>query len=141
MAEYSVPEQSRELFLKGILENPLIKNTIPSEAVDFANTISFEGTNAPSIPINWRFAESISALKACEAAVVAALLKRRYGVEPPQVRINTYGPNYTSSIASTTNKIVTMPNCSSCPLSCGSSISKSRNSTPRQSSTRTVVQN
>ncbi|KAL4747564.1 hypothetical protein BDW72DRAFT_196639 [Aspergillus terricola var. indicus] len=41
------------------------------------------------IPINWRFAESISALKGLEALWLNALIKAKYGHAPVEVDINT----------------------------------------------------
>ena len=42
-----------------------------------------------SIPINWRFAESVGSLKGLEAILVNALLGRKYGLSPTAVKINT----------------------------------------------------
>lgn len=88
-ADYSVTEEAKKLFHTGILENPLISKYLPSEAIEFANSVTFEGNSKPSIPINWRFAESISALKAYEATLINILLKRKYGLEPQKIKINT----------------------------------------------------
>lgn len=87
--DYSVPEQTRQLLNKGILENPLIAADLPTGAAEAASKISFTGSDLPSIPINWRFAESISALKAFEATLVNVLLKRKYGLEPVSITIDT----------------------------------------------------
>lgn len=87
--DYSVPEQTKQLFNKGILENPLIASDLPTGAAAAASRISFTGSDLPSIPINWRFAESISALKALEATLVNVLLKRKYGLEPVSITIDT----------------------------------------------------
>lgn len=87
---YSVPFEARQVFEKGILQNPLIKPYLPTDADQLASKIRFTGTDDPSIPINWRFAESVSALKAYEALLVNALLKQRYGQkEPVEIEINT----------------------------------------------------
>lgn len=86
---YSTPEQTREVFLKGILENPLVSKLLPLEAAECAAGIRFEGSERPTIPINWRLAESVSALKALEATLLNVLLVRKYGVKPPRVTINT----------------------------------------------------
>lgn len=86
---YSVPEQTGLLFRKGILANPLLEKNLPTEAQEAASTITFEGSDAPSLPINWRFAESISALKAYEATILNVILKKKYGVGPVQIKINT----------------------------------------------------
>lgn len=86
---YSIPKETQDVFQNGILHNPLIAQTLPNEIEECANTIRFEGSDKPNIPINWRFAESISALKGLEAAMVNVLLKRKYGLEPQEVMINT----------------------------------------------------
>jgi hypothetical protein len=86
---YSVPAESANVFQNGILQNPLIAKTLPPEFAECSQTVHFEGSDQPSIPINWRFAESISSLKAFEAAFVNLLLKRRFGLEPQEIVINT----------------------------------------------------
>lgn len=87
--DYSIPRETQDIFDQGILKNPLIASTLPKEIQECAKKIRFEGTDSPSIPINWRFAESISALKGLEAAVVNLLLKNKYGVEPQEAVVNT----------------------------------------------------
>jgi len=87
---YSVPQQTKRLFDDGILKNPLISKSIPPEAQNFGAKVKYVGSNAPSIPINWRFAESISSLKGLEATVLNVLLVRKYRVEPQEVVINTF---------------------------------------------------
>jgi hypothetical protein len=86
---YSIPQETQKVFQDGILKNQLIASTLPKEIDECAKTVRFEGTNKPTIPINWRFAESISALKGLEAAMVNVLLKRKYGLEPQEAVINT----------------------------------------------------
>lgn len=86
---YSVPEESKAVFQQGILENPTIIPNLPKDFQDHARKIKFEGENAPTMPINWRLAESISSIKALEATVLLSLLKRKYNVEPEEVIINT----------------------------------------------------
>jgi crotonobetainyl-CoA:carnitine CoA-transferase CaiB-like acyl-CoA transferase len=86
---YSVPEQARKLLDEGILGNPLISKSLPSEAIEYGAKIKYVGSNLPSIPINWRFAESISSLKGLEATMLNILLARKYGIEPQEVVINT----------------------------------------------------
>jgi hypothetical protein len=86
---YSIPNETRKVFWDGILHNPLIASTLPQETEECAKTIRFEGTEKPSIPINWRFAESIAALKGLEAALVNVLLKKKYGLKPQEAVINT----------------------------------------------------
>lgn len=76
-----------------MLENPLIAKHLPKEATEYASNTKFKGSEKPSLPINWRFAESVSALKALEATMVNVLLGRKYGVkEAPRVTITTYAP-------------------------------------------------
>lgn len=76
--------------MNGILDNPLVQKDLPAEAVEFASYVSFDGSDAPSLPINWKFAESISALKAYEATILNVLLTRKYGIGPAKININTY---------------------------------------------------
>lgn len=87
---YSVPDEAGLLLQHGILSNPLIAKHLPLGAVEASRTISFEGSATPSIPINWRFAESISALKGLEATVLNVLLQKKYKIVPVKVNINTY---------------------------------------------------
>jgi hypothetical protein len=89
---YSVPQQTEKLFREGILQNPLIFKSLPPEALKYGGKIRFVGSNLPSIPINWRFAESISSLKGLEATMLNVLLTKKYGVEPQEVIINTSVP-------------------------------------------------
>jgi hypothetical protein len=86
---YSIPTETHKVFQDGILRNQLITSTLPEEIEECSRTVRFEGTEKPSIPINWRFAESMSALKGLEAAMVNVLLKKKYGVEPQEAVINT----------------------------------------------------
>jgi hypothetical protein len=86
---YSIPEQTQKIFNDGILNNPLIAPTLPKGIEQCTSKIRFEGSDKPSIPINWRFAESISALKGLEAALTNVLLREKYGVEPLEAVINT----------------------------------------------------
>ncbi|KAI1776977.1 CoA-transferase family III [Hypoxylon cercidicola] len=86
--DYSVPQQAQSVFENGILNNPLMKD-LPPELHSLSKHVRFEGTSNPSIPVNWRFAESISALKAFEATMLNHLIIRKYKVEPADVTINT----------------------------------------------------
>ena len=88
-SSYSVPEEAQKVFYEGIFSNYLITKDLPAEVRKTARKVQFTGTDRPSIPINWRFAESVAVLKALEASVIGALLKRKYGVEAPVVEINT----------------------------------------------------
>ncbi|KAL2292417.1 hypothetical protein FJTKL_09389 [Diaporthe vaccinii] len=87
--DYSIPEQTKLLLNEGMLENPLIASDLPTGAAEAASKIFFTGSDLPSIPVNWSFAESISALKAFEAILVNVLLKRKYGLEPVSITIDT----------------------------------------------------
>lgn len=88
--EYSIPAEARQVFENGILNNPLIKPYLPADTAELASKIRFTGSDSPSIPINWRFAESVSSLKAYEALLINALLRQKYGhKEPAEVEINT----------------------------------------------------
>jgi hypothetical protein len=87
---YSIPEETSKVFQKAILSNPLIAKDLPPEIAQASSKIHFTGSASPSLPINFRFAEAVSALKALEASLVNILLKRKYGVEDYQpVTINT----------------------------------------------------
>jgi hypothetical protein len=86
---YSIPRETETLLVQELLKNPLIAPTLPTEIEECAKSIRFVGSDRPSLPINWRIAESISALKGLEAAMVNVLLKRKYGVEPQRVVIDT----------------------------------------------------
>ncbi|KAF2115092.1 CoA-transferase family III domain-containing protein [Lophiotrema nucula] len=89
VSAYSIPQETANVFQDGILNNSKIASTLPEGIEEAAKAVSFEGTEKPSIPINWRFAESISALKGLEAAMVNVLLKRKYGLQPQKAVINT----------------------------------------------------
>lgn len=86
---YSIPPEAQKIFNDGILNNPLIASTLPAGIAQAAAKVRFEGTPKPSIPINWRFAESISALKGLEAAMINVLLTRKYGLPAQEAVINT----------------------------------------------------
>lgn len=89
-ADYAVPAQAKHVFEKGILAHPRIRMHLPAGADAAAKRVTFEGSAAPSLPINWRLAESIAALKAYEATVLNVLLQHKYGIAPARVEINTY---------------------------------------------------
>ncbi|KAI0967716.1 CoA-transferase family III domain-containing protein [Xylaria arbuscula] len=88
VADYSVPHEARNLFEDGILRNPLQKD-LPPGLEALAKHVHFKGSKLPSVPINWRFAESISALKAFEATMLNLLVSRKYNVEPSDITIDT----------------------------------------------------
>ncbi|CZT14614.1 related to acyl-CoA transferases/carnitine dehydratase [Ramularia collo-cygni] len=85
---YSVPNEARDVFLNGIINNKR-QSGLPQEITTCAKTIKFEGSPLPSIAINWRFAESMAALKGFEAAMLNVLLGRKYGQSPLEAVINT----------------------------------------------------
>ncbi|KAK2017372.1 CoA-transferase family III [Colletotrichum eremochloae] len=86
--EYSVPQEAEAVFQHGILSNPLMKD-LPSDLRTLSQHVKFEGSPKPSVPISWKFAESISALKALEATMLNRLLQKKYKVAPLDVTINT----------------------------------------------------
>lgn len=86
---YSKPLEAKLVFEKDILSNPLIAPSLPSEIHQAAPLITFTGHLTPSLPVNWRLAEAISALKALEATLVNLLLKRKYQTPYQNVTINT----------------------------------------------------
>lgn len=86
--QYSVPQEAKTLFEEGILNNPLMAD-LPAELKPLSSHVKFSGADKPSIPINWRFAESISALKGFEATMLNYLLTKKYGIQPVDVAINT----------------------------------------------------
>ncbi|TQN64862.1 Succinyl-CoA--L-malate CoA-transferase beta subunit [Colletotrichum shisoi] len=86
--EYSVPQEAEAVFQHGILSNPLMKD-LPSDLKSLSQHVKFEGSPSPSVPINWKFGESISALKALEATMVNRLLQKKYNAAPVDVTINT----------------------------------------------------
>ncbi|KAK2772124.1 putative alpha methylacyl-CoA racemase [Colletotrichum kahawae] len=86
--QYSVPQEASRVFHEGILNNPLV-GPISPELVALSKRVRFDGSDLPSVPINWRLAESISALKAYEALLVMQLLTKKYGLRDTEVTINT----------------------------------------------------
>ncbi|RAL16070.1 alpha methylacyl-CoA racemase [Aspergillus homomorphus CBS 101889] len=89
LEEYSLPNEAAELLRKGILQNPLLASNVPADGNTLAAFVEFSGNAKPSIPVNWRFAESISALKGLEALWLNALLRSKYNREPVHVQIDT----------------------------------------------------
>ncbi|KAI1907911.1 hypothetical protein LOZ12_005507 [Ophidiomyces ophidiicola] len=85
---YSVPEQASKVFYEGILRGPQTEQHLIHDLEKYA-TVHFEGSQDPFIPVNWRFAESVSALKALEAAYTNAILHKLYGISPQKAVINT----------------------------------------------------
>ncbi|KAL4869736.1 hypothetical protein BDV12DRAFT_184890 [Aspergillus spectabilis] len=89
LENYSVPNDAAKLLREGILQNPLLTENIPEGASTLAAFVKFSGNAKPSVPVNWRFAESISALKGLEALWLNALLKAKYNREPVNMHIDT----------------------------------------------------
>ena len=88
LGSYSVPKETQKIFEKEILNNPLIP-TLPWEIKAAGKHVAFTGNDLPSIPINWRFAESAAALKALEASMLNVLRIRKYKCPASEVEINT----------------------------------------------------
>ena len=86
---YSVPAEAKKVFKAGIIANPRIAKDLPLDVEKYTKLIKFVGNDKPNIPINWRFAESISALKALESIWINNLLVEKYKVEPKAVVIDT----------------------------------------------------
>lgn len=87
-SSYSVPSEARKLLDQEILQNSLIPS-LPPEIHRAAKNVIFTGTPSPSIPIPWRFAESVSALKAFEACMLNVLRSKKYGVDFSDITIDT----------------------------------------------------
>ncbi|KAK1221351.1 hypothetical protein PQX77_015838 [Marasmius sp. AFHP31] len=87
-ATYSIPAQASQLLRDGLVFNEL-HQSCPSEVQDVYKLVEYRGGDLPSIPINWRFAESIAAIKGFEACMLNVLLKRRFAIEPQKVVIDT----------------------------------------------------
>lgn len=85
---YSIPAEAEKILNNEILNNKLIP-TLPAEIKDAAKHVQFKGNDLPSIPINWRFAESASALKAFEASMLNVLRRKKYGTNFDDVTIDT----------------------------------------------------
>ncbi|CRG89149.1 Secretory phospholipase A2 receptor [Talaromyces islandicus] len=85
---YSVPQETYKVFREGILRSPRVKQHLLDDLEKYAN-ISFEGSPDPILPVNWRFGESISSLKALEATYINAILDKLYGVPVQKATIST----------------------------------------------------
>jgi hypothetical protein len=86
---YSVVREAANVLKDGILNSPITAQHLISGLDKYADTVSFQGSDSPSLPVNWRFAESIAALKGLESIYVNAILDKVYGVAPQKVVINT----------------------------------------------------
>ncbi|KXT01944.1 hypothetical protein AC578_2565 [Pseudocercospora eumusae] len=85
---YSVPKEAERIFEQEIINNPLVPE-LPADVKEAAKLVHFTGNALPSIPINWRFAESAAALKAFEASMLNLLRARKYGAPFSKVDVNT----------------------------------------------------
>lgn len=85
---YSVPQETNRIFHEGILNNRLVPS-LPKEIQQAGSLVKFSGNDRPSLPINWKFAESAASLKAFEATMLNILRSRKYGVNLAEVEINT----------------------------------------------------
>jgi hypothetical protein len=85
---YSIQQETEKILWESILRNPLHKS-LPDGIEDAARNVSLVGSKFPFIPINWRFAESVSALKAFQGAMLNVLLHKKYGVPYQKVKIDT----------------------------------------------------
>lgn len=84
---YSVPEECRALLDREIKRKLSTKFSAESHAS--IEHITFEGSANPSIPINWRLAESVATLKGLEAVLINIFIGRKYNEGPKDVHINT----------------------------------------------------
>ncbi|KXN81472.1 Succinate--hydroxymethylglutarate CoA-transferase [Leucoagaricus sp. SymC.cos] len=85
---YSVQDETKKILWEGILRNPLHKS-LPDGIEEAARIVSFSGSRLPFIPTNWRFAESVSALKAFRGAMLNVLLKKKYDISYQTIHIDT----------------------------------------------------
>ncbi|KAK4506124.1 hypothetical protein PRZ48_004089 [Zasmidium cellare] len=86
---YSKPNETKKVFENDILSNPLIAPSLPAKIRDAASHVHFTGDDSPSLPVNWRFAEAVSALKGLEASLVNVILDKKYHTAMRDVTINT----------------------------------------------------
>lgn len=124
---YSVVRESADVLKHGILNHPITVPHLISGLDKYADSVSFEGSDNPSLPVNWRFAESIAALKGLESIYVNAILDKVYGIAPQKVLINTlvtYCLIYLGVIYNTNNNIAIMHYFLSCLLCFGLLIPK-----------------
>ncbi|KAK5167540.1 uncharacterized protein LTR77_007239 [Saxophila tyrrhenica] len=88
-APYFVPDEAIKVFHNHILSDQRISKDLPSDIQEAAAKVHFTGSPSPSLPINWRFAEAVSSLKALEASLVNVLVKRKYHTQLSDVTIDT----------------------------------------------------
>lgn len=88
-ARYSVPTEAGEIFRRQVLNNTLLPD-LPPEIHEARDLVSFTGNDLPNMPLNWRFAESVAALKAFEASMLNVLRARKFrGCRQSRIEINT----------------------------------------------------
>ncbi|KAI9307182.1 putative L-carnitine dehydratase [Cunninghamella echinulata] len=88
MNNFNLQEECTKLFHSSIINNDKVKYT--SDLKQLASTkLRFEGTQKPGIPINWRYAESISVLKAFEGLSLLDLVEKKYNTTIDHITINT----------------------------------------------------
>ncbi|KEF60387.1 uncharacterized protein A1O9_01947 [Exophiala aquamarina CBS 119918] len=87
MTPYSVPLEAKKVLTQGLLHHP--HQELPIECLELVDKIRFTGRDQPSMAINWRLAESVSALKGLEAVLLNILLGRKYGLPPVEITIDT----------------------------------------------------
>ena len=85
---YSIVREAYILLRTAALEHPQTTALLPTQAKAYAEKIKFTGNDSPSIPVNWRFAESVAVLKALEGIMINALLEKKYSVEAQDVVVN-----------------------------------------------------
>lgn len=85
---YSVPQELKKVLVDGILGHKR-HSQLPKECADLANHVEYEESSLPSIPVNWKLAESVASLKGFEAVMINALLGRKYNQSPLKIVINT----------------------------------------------------
>ena len=88
LENYSVPAEAMSVFQQGIVNNPLLRN-LHKELNSVSHLVKYRGNDFPIVPINWRFSESISALKGLEASMINILNKKKYNTQPQAVLIDT----------------------------------------------------
>jgi hypothetical protein len=86
---YSIPNEAHRVFTNKVLGDSRINKDLPQGYEEASKGLRFVGNDSPSLPINWRFAEAVSSLKALEATLVNILLKRKYKSDYRDVEIDT----------------------------------------------------
>ncbi|CAO3640530.1 unnamed protein product [Cunninghamella echinulata] len=109
MDKYNLQEECMNLFHSSIINND--KVTYSSDLKQLASTkLRFEGSQQPGIPINWRFAESISVLKAFEGLSILDLVQKKYNKTIDNITINTDHAQIFITTAFTNRLLVTAQN-------------------------------